>query len=243
MKTTDFGKLFLWNILNPILLRMKKRRKYVFSESYKGINLGCGSSNIPFWMGIDGGITHYILKKMPEFVIRPFFKHFNMSKIYTFKEYYAKYSKNKFIHYDLKYGIPLASNSVPNIFSSHFFEHLFKEDAVRLFEECNRVLKTNGLIRICVPSLDNEVNNIKEAIIEYDDGNIIPIQKYVTSELVGYIDSYSNHRWMYNFNELSQMLRNTGFSNIRQCEFKKGQIPDVEQLDSRDGLFVEASKI
>lgn len=215
MKRTDLAKLLLWDVLNPIMLNFRKRKKYHFPKGCKGLNLGCGASNIPGWVGIDGGIAHQLMKKWPKWVIKPLFKFFNMSANYTFDQYMAKYKNVQIIHHELKNGIPFPDNSVANIYSSHFFEHLFKKDAEKLLLESYRVLKQGGIIRICVPSLKIEVEEIKNAIRKYEDGDIMPIQKYVTSEITGFNDVYSNHRWMYVFRNLNLFSRMQGFLILR----------------------------
>lgn len=40
------------------------------------------------------------------------------------------------------------------VFSEHFFEHLFIDEAAALFEECHRLLKPGGVMRIAVPDAD-----------------------------------------------------------------------------------------
>jgi predicted SAM-dependent methyltransferase len=47
--------------------------------------------------------------------------------------------------------LPFNDNSVCYIFSEHFFEHLFHDEAVCLLNECWRILKPRGVIRIVVP--------------------------------------------------------------------------------------------
>lgn len=242
MKIKDFGKLLLWDIINPIILKIKRRKRYDIPDTITGINIGCGFDNPPNWLGVDGGATLLLIRSLPNFIIKPFFKSFNMGAIYSFDEYSKRVKNIRIIHHDLLFGLPFKNESVPNIFSSHFFEHLFKKDAIKLLKESFRVLKPNGYIRICVPSIDTEVAAIKTAIDEYDNGNILPIQKYVTSEIVGHIASFSNHRWMYNFQELKKLLVIAGFFEIKQTMYGKGQIPNIESLDTRDGLFIEARK-
>lgn len=44
------------------------------------------------------------------------------------------------------------------IYSEHFFEHLFLDEAVALLRECFRVLAPGGVVRICVPDADLRVN-------------------------------------------------------------------------------------
>jgi len=161
---------------------------------------------------------------------------------YSFDEYYVKLKSFKSIHFDLCNGLPFENESISYIFSSHLIEHLFKKDCEFLLKECYRVLKSCGLIRICVPSLDDEVVAIKEAIAEYENGNINKIQKYVTSDIVGYKSKFSNHRYMYNYEKLHKLLHNKGFVEIERKNYKHGNIPDVRLLDSRDGIIVEAKK-
>ena len=94
-------------------------------------------------------------------------------------------------------GFPLKVNLYPIYFHLIFWNIFFKDDCEFLLKECYRVLKSGGLIRICVPSLDGEVIAIRKAIDEYENGNINKIQKYVTSDIVGYNSKFSNHRFMY----------------------------------------------
>jgi len=242
MKLNDFYKLVIWDILNPFLLNLKKHNKYKFDSSFTGISLGSGIDNPPNWLGVDGGATHLLVKKLPKFITSAFFEYFNMAVNYSFVEYSEKLNSFNSIHFDLCHGIPFESESIPNIFSSHFLEHLFKKDCKGLLKECYRVLKSRGLIRICVPSLDDEVIAIKEAIDQYENGNIDKIQKYVTSDIVGYNSKFSNHRFMYNYKELHNFLQNIGFIEIERKYFKKGNIPDVELLDTANGIFLEAKK-
>jgi predicted SAM-dependent methyltransferase len=244
MKLKDLGKIFVWEILNPFLLKVKRNQKFKIEENIRGINLGCGIDNPPGWLGLDGGPTHFLVSRLPKFLLKPFFKGFAMSVNYSFNEYYDKVSKMKLIHHELKYGLPFSDNSARNIYSSHFIEHLFLKDAEIIFKECYRVLKKDGIIRICVPSLEYEVQSMRFAIEEYEKGNINPVQMYTTSDFFGYNSYYSNHRQMYNFEKLSQTLVNAGFSQIHQYDFKTGEIPDVELLDVRkDSLYVEGRKI
>lgn len=50
--------------------------------------------------------------------------------------------------------LPFKDNSFNYIFTEHFFEHLFLDEAVALFRECYRILRWNGVMRICVPDAD-----------------------------------------------------------------------------------------
>ncbi|MBL7996227.1 methyltransferase domain-containing protein [bacterium] len=234
-------KLAAWEFLNPFLLRLKKNKVYEFKAGYNGINLGCGLDNPSNWIGIDGGVS-VVVKNLPGPIIKLLYKFQNTSKnvdVYTF---IAKLKSTEIIHFDFKYGIPYDDATIPNIYSSHFFEHLSRERCKFILENCFRVMKKGGVIRICVPSLDEEVEKIRKALHCYDNSDILPIEKYVTNSSSGYLSEYSNHRWMYNFDELKKILAAAGFAQIEERSFREGRLPDVEILDTRGGLHVEGIK-
>jgi len=242
MKFSDTLKSFGWNVVNPLLLKIKKNRKYKFTADYHGLNIGCGLHNQSNWVGIDGGFSHYMVHRTPKVLLKPFFRKFNMAKNYSFDEYYSHLRSFKLIHHELTYELPFSENTVPNIFSSHFFEHLFKEQTEKLLLECFRVLLPGGRIRICVPSLEDAVGGIERAIESYKNGDIEAVQTYLTSEIVGFNSVYSNHRYMYNAEALTGLLEKVGFTSVEEFSNQKGKIIDVELLDTRDGLFIEGVK-
>jgi len=235
-------KLLLWESLNPFFLKLRKKRIIPIRDGILGINLGCGFDNPDNWIGIDGGASLWLIQRSPRFLLRRSYNNFNMSASMEFDEYYEKVRSVKFVHHNILFGLPFKDSSVPNVFSSHFIEHLTKQDTQKLLVECSRVMKPRGIIRIVVPSLDEQVESITLALKDYNKGKIESIQQYVTREVSGYLDSFSGHKWMYNFNEMNKALSEAGFSDIKECEFKSGRIPDVEKLDCRVGLIVEAVK-
>jgi SAM-dependent methyltransferase len=50
--------------------------------------------------------------------------------------------------------LPFDDSSLHYIFSEHFFEYLFFDEAMALLRECHRVLATSGVIRTIVPDSD-----------------------------------------------------------------------------------------
>jgi len=65
---------------------------------------------------------------------------------------YEKVRTKNFIPYDIrKDNIPFKNNSVDNIFCSHVIEHIEENYTVKFFEECSRVLKDNGILRVTCP--------------------------------------------------------------------------------------------
>lgn len=58
---------------------------------------------------------------------------------------------------DLRNGIPYPDQSFTIVYHSHLLEHLQKVEAKFLIDECYRVLKPSGIIRVVVPDLEQIV--------------------------------------------------------------------------------------
>lgn len=242
MKASDFFKFFLWEFINPRILKLKAKRMIRLKADCKGINLGCGFDNPAHWLGLDGGASLWMMQKSPRFLLRRFYKNFKMADVMDFDTYYQKVKTVRFIHHDIRFGLPFRDESVPHVFSSHFLEHLEREEARKLLKDCYRVMKKGGIIRIVVPSLDEAADSLRLAYENYKLGNTESIQKFVTDRNPGFLDRFSGHKWMYNFTELKNMMEEAGFREVKECDFQKGEIPDVEKLDCRVGIITEGKK-
>jgi hypothetical protein len=55
---------------------------------------------------------------------------------------------------------------------------------------------------------------------------------------------YAAHKWMYDRDTLTQLLKHAGFTAIEEQQFRQGVTPDLEFLDNYEGvtLRLEASK-
>ena len=66
------------------------------------------------------------------------------------------YRGANFLAWYFKPGIflPFKDSTFTFVFSEHFFEHLFMDEAFELFRECHRVLRPGGVMRTVVPDAD-----------------------------------------------------------------------------------------
>ena len=104
----------------------------------------------------------------------------------------------------------------------------------RLVEECHRVLKPGGLLRIVVPDL-------KGYVAEYERGQLpatdllyelhvagargLGLKRDIFSLLSG-----GSHRCMYDGPTLTRLLRDAGFEP-RVCKPQESEIPDMDRLE------------
>ena len=54
--------------------------------------------------------------------------------------------------WDITRGLPFADQSINQIYTSHMLEHFTFEQIEACLQDCYRVLKPNGFIKICVPN-------------------------------------------------------------------------------------------
>ncbi len=105
------------------------------------LNLGCGGMVADGWINVDYALGARLMKFPLFAVVNRRVRLFNMD-----------WDRRVFIH-DLRKTFPWDTESVDAIYTSHTLEHLSKEDGRKFLDECFRVLKPGGLIRIVVPDL------------------------------------------------------------------------------------------
>jgi predicted SAM-dependent methyltransferase len=83
--------------------------------------------------------------------------------------------------HDLRNGIPFPDEDFDVVYHSHLLEHIPRSSVPHLLEECYRVLKPNGMIRVAVPDLEE----IAKAYLQTLEGALEGDQR-----------SQENYEWM-----------------------------------------------
>lgn len=83
--------------------------------------------------------------------------YYSMESTWTNLDFVSR-DKHVIAHNLLK-GIPFNDNSFDFVYHSHVLEHFSKQDGERLIQECFRVLKPGGILRVAVPDLETIVRN------------------------------------------------------------------------------------
>jgi len=115
------------------------------------------------------------------------------------EDYYTRTTFKNF-YYQKGDNLPFEDNSIDFIYSEHFFEHLFFDEALSLMQDCHRILKPNGVIRTCVPDAD--------------------LRTYAPPEPAGYPDTKlpwshpSKHKIRWSVYSLSEALKIANLSPI-----------------------------
>lgn len=114
------------------------------------------------------------------------------------------------IYHDLADGIPFPDRSVDRIYSSHFFEHLTREQANTCLDECLRVLKAGGEFSIAVPNARLFVDAYLGVPLAHCSFEVNTNMDYLT-----YI-AYCNgqHKMIFDMDSLCHWLTSRGFVHV-----------------------------
>jgi predicted SAM-dependent methyltransferase len=129
------------------------------------------------------------------------------------------YRRTNFIAYYFQEGIylPFRDQSLTFVFSEHFFEHLFMDEAFELFRECYRVLQRGGVMRTVVPDADLRVYEPPESVGVGRDGHAKGLELPWTNP--------NKHKSRWSIHNLPLLLDHAGFAAIplTYCD-REGQL-------------------
>jgi SAM-dependent methyltransferase len=146
---------------------------------------------------------------------------------------------------DIRDGLPLADDSIDYIVSVHALPEIAYGELIPVLQEMRRVLRPDGVLRLCLPDLD-------KAIEAYQAGKsgyfvIGDIEwKDIGAKMITQIIWYGRARTPFTYGFAKELLEKAGFTSVAECSFKQtaSPYPDIVELDNREkeSLFVEASK-
>lgn len=147
---------------------------------------------------------------------------------------------------DFARALPFRSESVRLIHSEDLLEHLELEQGKVLLRECHRVLKPGGVMRLLTPDLRALIQRV------YIDRNARHLAwcndtlaaNGACEALNMHLRMNGEHRFVYDEEHLTRVLRATGF-RVRRVRWNESRVPELRWLDLRDfglNLFLEAVK-
>ena len=137
------------------------------------------------------------------------------------------------IRLDATKSFEIPSESFDFVYSEHMIEHVSFEDGRNMLEECNRILKPFGVIRVVTPSLGflSRVISSDRGILEdrYRNWSVttwVPEAPQVTNAffLNNFVRQW-DHKFIYDRETLELSLRLSGFEPVVSCELNKSEHP------------------
>lgn len=148
---------------------------------------------------------------------------------------FAKAFQYKFLRHDVKNGLPFSTTTVDLIQLHHVLEHFTYEEGLRLLRECRRVVRSDGAMRITVPSLEvlagsyfgGQKSRFPELGVfdECNEGSA----KATTQAAKLYALLAEGHKSYYDQETLEQQLKDSGWLP-KLASFRKTGVPALKQL-------------
>jgi predicted SAM-dependent methyltransferase len=198
------------------------------------IHIGCEFKIGKNWKNYDISITAQI-EKIP--LLRKFIK--INPKPYPREVIYGDISKKPFCK----------NNEADNIYCSHVFEHMTKEDMQKALKNIYFMLKPGGCFRLIVPNLETRAqkylkNQDTDAFIE-SMGFGRKKNNRSFKDLLRKLFGNSGHLWMYDNKSMQKYLTEAGFKNIRKSKIGDSGIKIFSEVEEKhrfiDGDFIEVA--
>jgi predicted SAM-dependent methyltransferase len=134
---------------------------------------------------------------------------------------------------DATTSFEIPSESFDFIYSEHMIEHISFEDGRNMLEECNRILKPSGVIRIVTPSLgflyrvmSPDRGQLEERYRNWSVTTWVPEAPQVTNAffLNNFVRAWG-HTFVYDRETLELALRLSGFESVVSCELNNSEHP------------------
>ena len=137
---------------------------------------------------------------------------------------------------DVTVALPFENDTFDYIFSEHVIEHISYPEGAYMLEECFRVLKPGGVLRVGTPDLaflvslyrEDEVasqsrTQIEQEFLEYFLANEIKDREInapvdFDTYLINKFVRAWGHEFIYDEKSLRHMMKTLGFTEITRCE-------------------------
>jgi predicted SAM-dependent methyltransferase len=142
------------------------------------------------------------------------------------------------VTWDLARGVPFPDATASAIHSSHVLEHLTLGQSLLLLEECHRVLRPSGILRIAVPRAGHLLTwyagAAEDSWADAFGARMLAINAMFYEH---------GHRAMYDAELLVALFEAAGFSDARERQFQDSDLEACPDLESRRfSLYVEARR-
>lgn len=153
-------------------------------------------------------------------------------------EFVQARKKTTLIRADCREPLPFEESSVDHIFCSHFLEHMYRDDAVKVLDGFFRILKNDGTLHVVVPDIAVYVNNYnaKQDADDFMESTTLswPKRPSLLFRLFSSVGGFGlTHLWMYDKRSLSKLLVEAGFTLVAQQEVPS---PTIESYKMVEGI-------
>ncbi len=130
------------------------------------------------------------------------------------------------IYLDARKRFPFEKDSFDYVYSEHMIEHISWNEGQRMLQECRRILKPGGTLRIATPDLavliglyNPNGHPLNEAFTKWiTDRHLKDIGVYKAPFVINNAFYNWGHQFLYDGELLTLALKQAGFTTIEQCQ-------------------------
>jgi len=159
---------------------------------------------------------------------------------------YAQQNGYRFRQFDATKGLPYGDCSVDAIISSHFLEHVTRQQGAAFLKECLRVLKPKGVIRITVPDTKLIARAYTADMVRQRFSFNEGVKNAIDESEAFWNLITANHVTAYDSISLLDALNKAGFCDVDQVATGKSRCAEI-QISTTDmypdhSLYMEGAK-
>jgi predicted SAM-dependent methyltransferase len=154
-------------------------------------------------------------------------------------DYYPA-SSSDILHLDAIQRFPFDGGEFDFLFSEHMIEHVPYSQGCLMLNECFRVLKPNGVLRLSTPDLfflirlcSENKSEVEHRYIEWITKTCISYAPYSDAAFVvnNFVHDWG-HQFIYDEKTLRLALQRVGFAKIKRCELNQSDHDALKNLEN-----------
>jgi predicted SAM-dependent methyltransferase len=199
-----------YQLPNRIFYTQKLLHQYLHTPGVKKLHIGCGDHLLDGWLNCDLVDDWLIVRGVPIYPL------------------------------DATKPFPFQSGIFDAVFSEHMIEHIPYLAGCSMLQECFRVLKAAGVIRISTPNLRFLIDlydHPRDDYISWATDRFIPWAPIADRTFVinNFVRDWG-HQFIYDEPTLSAALRETGFVNIVRQKLQESNIDVFRGLENENRM-------
>lgn len=147
---------------------------------------------------------------------------------------------DKVVRLDATAAFPIADATFDYVFSEHMIEHLSWHAGLAMLEECRRVLKPGGTIRVATPDMamllglyGAQRTPLGDRYVRWIVDRFMPgIRTYSAAFVINNAFRNWGHQFLYDAELLGMALREAGFTGIRRCDYGSSADANLRGIES-----------
>jgi predicted SAM-dependent methyltransferase len=155
------------------------------------------------------------------------------------------------VYLDATKRFPFDNGVFDCVYSEHMIEHVEYKEAQAMLQECFRVLKIGGRLRITTPDLAALLGlycqtqiSIQRRYIDVMVQHFIPgARRYKSVFVINHVFRGWGHKFLYDAEVLSDAMTEAGFVNILRCRRGVSEDPNFQNLETHGGSDVEGIEL